>query len=384
MSFDPVLIKAARLVRNKNYDGAIKLLESEENRYFGSFNYYYLLGLSYLYSRVFGMALTNFNLARKQKMREPSVLLALAALYLNHGDTDKALDLYLEVRELDENNRIAKKALKIIRKYPGPENISAWVDSGKLPVLFPPLPKIPLPPSRFRTAVIILALAAVGVLGAVKTGILPFGTVLARNGPEEIELLREEEDAPMQTGGSYRYVLTRKEVVDTYNEARKLFTSYRDEKARVNLNRLLESNCPEPVKNKARILLSYMDVPGFDTLKDRFSYGEVIEEPVLYRDCHVIWRGIASNLNIEQNHTSFDFLVGYDTRRTVEGIVRVDYDFAIPVNPERPVEILGRIIPVIGEKGAEIRIAGTALNQAGLLNREGQEAAQNRDSGASR
>jgi tetratricopeptide (TPR) repeat protein len=383
MTFDPVLIKAARLARSRNYDGAIKLLESEENRYFGSFTYYYLLGLFYLYSRVFGMALTNFKLAREQKMRDSSVLLGLAVLYLNHGDTDKALDLYLEVQELDENNKIAKKALKIIRKYPGPENISTWIDSGKLPVLFPPLPKLPLRLSGIRAAIIILALVTAGVLGAVKTGILPFGAALARNEPKEIELLREEEDAPMQIDGSYRYVLTRKVVVDTYNEARKLFAAYHDEKAKVNLNRLLESNCPEQVKNKARILLSYMDVPGFDTLKDRFSYGEVIEEPVVYRDCYVIWRGIASNLNIEQNHTSFDFLVGYDTRRTVEGIVRVDYDFAIPVNPERPVEILGRIIPVIGERGAEIRITGTALNQAGLLNQE-QEGPQHQDSSSSR
>jgi tetratricopeptide (TPR) repeat protein len=383
MTFDPVLIKAARFARNGNYDGAIKLLESEESRYFGSFTYYYLLGLSYLYSQVFGMALTNFKLAREQKIRDPLVLLGLAALYLNHGDTDKALDLYLEVLELDENNRIAKKALKIIRKYPGPENIAAWIDSGKLPVLFPPLPKLPLPPSRFKTAVIILTLLAAGVFGAVKMEILPFGAAPGRNEPEGIELLKEDEDAPMQIDGSYRYPLTTKEVVDTYNEARKLFASYHDEKARVNLNKLLESNCPEPVKNKARILLSYMDVPGFDTLKDRFSYKEVIDEPVLYRDCYVIWRGIASNLNIGQNRTSFDFLVGYDTRRTVEGIVRVDYDFAIPVNPERPVEILGRIIPVIGEKGAEIRIAGTALNQAGLLD-QGQGSAQNQDSGSSR
>jgi tetratricopeptide (TPR) repeat protein len=383
MAFDPVLIKAARLARNGNYDGAIKLLEAEENRYFGSFTYYYLLGLCYLYSRVFGMALTNFKLAREQKIRDPSVLLGLAVLYLNHGDTDKALDLYLEVLEMDENNKIAKKALKIIRKYPGPENISAWIDSGKLPVLFPPLPRLPFPVSRLIAAVIILALLAAGVFGALKTGILRPGAALTRDTPEEIELIREEQDAPMQIDGSYRYVLTRKEVVDTYDEARKLFASYHDEKAKVKLNRLLESNCPEPVKNKARILLSYMDVPGFDTLKDRFSYGEVIEEPALYRDCYVIWRGIAGNLNVGQNHTSFDFLVGYDTRRTVEGIVRVDYDFAIPVNPERPVEILGRIIPVIGEKGAEIRVAGTALNQAGLLNQE-QEPAQNQGSGSSR
>jgi hypothetical protein len=367
MTFDPVLTKAARLARSGDYNGAIKLLEPEQNRYYGSFTYYYLLGLSYLYSQVFGMALTYFKLAREQKMRDPSVLLALAVLYLNHGDTDKALDLYLEVQELDENNKIAKKALKIIRKHPGPENISAWIDSGKLPVLFPPLPRLPPSPARIR-ALVLIALLIAGAAAGIKIGkpSLPFGAG-QRSEPKEIELLREEEDAPMQIDGSYRYVLTRKEVVDKYNEARKLFVSYHDERARVNLNHLLESNSPEPVKNKARILLSYMDVPGFDTLKDRFSYGEVIKEPVLYRDCHIIWRGIASNLNIEQNHTSFDFLVGYDTRRTVEGIVRVDYDFAIPVNPERPVEILGRIIPVLGEKGAEIRIAGVALNQAGLL-----------------
>jgi hypothetical protein len=365
MTFDPVLTKAVRLARSRNYDGAIKLLEPEVTRYYGSFTYYYLLGVSYLYSRIFGMALTYFKLAREQKMRDPSVLLGLAALYLNHGDTDKALDLYLEVQELDENNRIAKRALKIIRKYPGPENIAAWIDSGKLPVLFPPLPKLPPSPFMIR-AVVAAALLAAGAFGAAKTGILPFPAGSGRNAPKEIELLREEQDAPMQIAGSYRYPLTRKEVADMYNEARKFFMSYHDEKARVNLNHLLESNCPEPVKNKARILLSYMDVPGFDTLKDRFSYGEVIKEPALYRNCHVIWRGIASNLKVEQNHTSFDFLVGYDTRRTVEGIVRVDYDFAIPLNPEQPVEILGRIIPVLEEKGSGIRVAGVALNQAGL------------------
>jgi hypothetical protein len=110
-----------------------------------------------------------------------------------------------------------------------------------------------------------------------------------------------------------------------------------------------------------------MEAPGFNTLKDRFSYSEVTGDPFLYRDCHVIWRGMVSNLTIEQNHTSFDFLVGYDTRRTMEGIVQVDYDFAIPVNPEYPVEILGRVIPIASEREMGIRIQGVALHQAGLL-----------------
>jgi hypothetical protein len=54
----------------------------------------------------------------------------------------------------------------------------------------------------------------------------------------------------------------------------------------------------------------------------------------------------------------------------MEGIVRVDYNFAIQVNPERPVEILGRIIPINSEKGPDIRIHGIALNQAGLLDQK--------------
>ena len=110
------------------------------------------------------------------------------------------------------------------------------------------------------------------------------------------------------------------------------------------------------------------------SLKDRFFYSDVTRDPFIYRDCHVIWRGMASNLVVEQNHTSFDFLVGYDTRRTMEGIVLVDYDFAIPVNPEYPVEILGRVVIVPSDRGAGIRIQGIALNQTGLL-----EQSQNRN-----
>jgi hypothetical protein len=110
-----------------------------------------------------------------------------------------------------------------------------------------------------------------------------------------------------------------------------------------------------------------MVVPGFDTLRDRFSYSEIISDPFIFRDCHVIWRGMATNIDIQQSRTSFDFLVGYDTFRIMEGIVHVIYDFAIPINPERPVEILGRIIPISTERGVDIRIQGVAINQAGLL-----------------
>jgi tetratricopeptide (TPR) repeat protein len=374
LQLDPILTKAVRFARKRKYDDAIKSLEIEASRYYGSFTYYYLLGISYLRSNIFRIAYTYLKLASEQKMRDPNTLVGLAAVYLHNRDTDKAVDLYLEVLSIDESNKIAAKALKIIRKYPGPENISTWIDSGRLHTLFPPFPKAGIPASGIVLHAAIAAAALGLVFGVlVKTELIPLPSGRERRTvPPEYNLARDLLDAPVQTGGSYRYVLTRNQAVDDYNEARRLFIDYRDDAARVKLNRILESNASEPLKNSARILISYMEAPGFNTLKDKFSYSEVIKEPFIYRDCHVIWRGMASNLNVQENHTSFDFLIGYDTFRIMEGIVQVDFDFAIPVNPERPMEILGRIIPVSAERDSRnpdpgIRIQGVALNQAGLL-----------------
>jgi tetratricopeptide (TPR) repeat protein len=366
MKLDPVLTKAVHLARKGNYDASIKLLENEASRYYGSFIYYYLLGLSYLYSKIFGRALSYLRLAYEQKMRDSNTLLGLAALYLNHGDTDKAVDLYLEIQTIDERNRIAKNALKIIRKFPGPEDISSWIESGRLHLLFPPFPKTDFPRKKLALG-ILAALAALFITFGISYKAGFFHTRGPRSLPSEISLIEEEKKTPVEAGGSYRYVLTGNQVLDAYNEALNFFSEYRDEEAKVRLNRILESNAVLPIKNKARILISYMEIPGFDTLKDRFSYSEVIKDPFVYRDCHVIWKGMASNLFVGENRTSFDLLVGYDTRRTMEGIVQVDYEFAIHVNAEFPVEILGRIIPVATEREIRIRLQGLALNQAGML-----------------
>ncbi|MDR0622833.1 MAG: tetratricopeptide repeat protein [Treponema sp.] len=368
MKLDPILTKATRLARSGNYEGAVRTLVPEINRYNGSFRYFYLLAVSCLHVGDFGGALTYFKVARDIKIRHPGVLLGFAVLYLRRGAIDKAVDFYLEVQELDEKNRIAKKGLKIIRTYAGAGNLSAWLDSGDLPKLYPPIPPAGLSWNR----VLIFAVAAFAVL-SLFTGFLfhfrilpnPFIHRSDRKGITEISLEREEREQPVETGGSYRYILTRNQVLETYERALTFFTEYRDEAAKTNLNRILESNASPGVKNKSRILFSYMEVPGFDTFswKDNFSYTEVMKDPALYRECHVIWRGMATNMDLLQNLTAFDFLVGYDTRKTLEGIVPVVFDKTVSLNPEKPLEILGRIVPVSTEKGPGIRLEGIAIHQ---------------------
>jgi hypothetical protein len=48
----------------------------------------------------------------------------------------------------------------------------------------------------------------------------------------------------------------------------------------------------------------------------------------------------------------------------------VYFDFAIPVNTERPLEVLGKVTPVPTASGLDIRLTGVAVHQSGLLVQE--------------
>jgi tetratricopeptide (TPR) repeat protein len=367
MKLDSILTRATRLAKSGNYESALKALEPEVNRYHDSFRYYYLLGISCLHVDDFSGAHDYFRLAQKVKMRDPLAILGMAALHLRRGEIDKAVDCYLEVEEIDGKNRIAKKALQIIRKYSGKDAFQAWRDSGKLHTLYPPIPSAGLSWGRVLV-VAAAAIAAIMILFSilVKNQALPNPFAKQGNrGRTEYVLNAEERSEPVQTGSLYRYILTRTQVLETYEKALSLFSAYRDEAARVNLNRILESNASEGVKNRARILSSYLETPGFHNFKqaDNVSYSEAAGDPPLYRDVHIIWRGMAANVQTVQNVTTFNFLVGYDTRKTMEGDVLVAFDHALSVNTERPLEVLGRIVPVSGG----IMLEGLAIHQSGRL-----------------
>ena len=353
---DPVLKKALVLTKRKKYDDSIKLLEAEIFRYQDSNSYYTVLGISCLYAGDFGGAFTYFSRAKNIKFKDSSALLGLAVLFLRRGETDRALDLYLDILDIDPKNRTAKHALKIIRKHGGAENFTAWLARGKITSLYPGIPWTgftlkPIP-------LIIFGLAIVTITGVViGSKRLP---AFQRKGMDESILEKQDRENPVELGGVYRYIFTVDEVISLYDKARRLFNNRNDEAAKRELNRILESNASAAVKNKARLLKSYTETPGFDTLKDHFSYAEVASDPLLYRDCYVLWRGSAANVRISPDMVSFEFLVGYDTRTIMEGAVSVELDFPAEINTSQALEVLGRVIPL---SAVDFKLAGTGIHQ---------------------
>jgi hypothetical protein len=374
MKLDPILSKASRLIRSGKYETALRTLEPEVNRYHGSFRYYYLLGNTCLRAGDYGGALTYFRLAHEANSCNPLAILGLAALYLRRGETSRALDYYLEVLELKPNNRIAKNALKIIRRNAGTEKFTAWLEAGKLPLVFPPVafPGFTAKEKLCGFAVLLAAaLIAFSVMVHFKYVPNPFNPRGDRQGITGGTLTREERLAPVQPGDSYRYKFEgRVQAVETYERALALFTAYRDEAARVNLNRILESNAAESLKNRARVIISFMETPAFDTFKrsDNADFQDVEKDPVLYQGVHVIWQGRAANVSMSDKETTFDLLIDYDPDRNInviKGMPVVMFNRAIPLDQGRQLEVLGRIAGL--DKEGRINLEGIAIHQSGRL-----------------
>jgi len=366
MKFDSFLNSVAILAKKRNYEGALTALKYEEERYYGSFKYYYLYGLICLYAGNYAEAHENFNLARKIKINDPNLMLCFAVLYLKRMDTVQAVHYYLEVQELDKNNKLAKKALAVIRKYSSGEAISDWMTEN-LSKLFPPIPAPFITTKTIINIALILAAAFIvffGILVNVKAVPNPFRK--NQRPTADFVLSNQERKETVQVDGYYKYILTRDQAINLYDKALSLFTSYRDEEAKKSLNRILESNASEGLKSRARLLMDNMQVPGFDNFKksDNPALADVRSEPVIYRNVHVIWRGMATNVTVTDEGTTFDLLVGYDTRKILEGIVPVVFFSPVSINTEKPLEVLGKITV---NASSDIKLEGVAIHQSGKL-----------------
>jgi tetratricopeptide (TPR) repeat protein len=336
----------------------IQLLEPIIFTYRDSFQFYYLLGASCLFTGDTGGAQTYMRRARQIKPHDSRSINALAAVHVRKGEIHDAVELYLEVLDDEPRNRVAKKALNFLRKHGDPDTLAESLDSGSLRRIYP------LPPSPFiapAIACVIVAALLVGVFLGIPQSREIFDRKPSPARPDVAAVVIENEANLTELGGQYRYILTKKQVLESFNQAKAYFQAFRDNRARVELNRILNSNASSVIKQKARILDDYVVSPSFENLKDVPSYAEVRADPFLYQDCAIDWKGRITNLSTTPNGITFDFLVGYDQQKVLEGIVPVSMGFAAVLDPSFPYEILG----AVKSDGKNISLSALSIHQLG-------------------
>ena len=332
-------------MRRRRFATAIKRLEAKKEIYDENFEYYLTLGIACLYVGDIGASSSYFQLARRIKLTDTRLLLGQAAIFLRRGDTARALQYYLEIKENDPQNKTADEAMEFIRIHGNYDTICRWVDTGKIEQFYPPIGSNP------DKITLVSIVGAAFVLGCVFT-FLFFPRSQQYTGPRadltKLELSSEEKSDAKEkdlSTQSYAFVLSNKEINRSYNNALKYFQTHRDNAAQIEVNRILNSDASVAVKKKARLLMGYFEIPDFDTITDVPSLTEVAENPALYLDCWVNWGGKISNaVTFEDGSYTCDLLVGDETLAKYEGTVRVHFESAPLVDGGRAVKILGKIV----------------------------------------
>ena len=348
-------------MRRRRFATAISRLEAKADIYEDNFEYYLTLGIACLYVGDIGASSSNFQLARRIKLTDTRLLLGQAAIFLRRGDTARALQYYLEIKENDPLNKTADAAMEFIRVHGNYDTICRWVDTGKIEQFYPPLGSNP------DKIALVSVVGFAFVLGCALTFLL-FPRGQQYTGPRadltKLELSSDEKSDAKEkdlSTQSYKFVLSNKEINRRYNDALKYFQTHRDNAAQVEINVIVNSDASVAVKKKARMLMGYFEIPDFDTIKDVPSYSDVAANPAVYLDCWVNWGGKISNaVTYEDGSYSCDLLVGDDSLARYDGTVRVRFEKVPVVDVSRPVKILGKVTLEDGM----INLAGRAIYQS--------------------
>lgn len=339
-----VLTLAWKYMRRRKFATAVKLLEGREEIYGDNFEYYLLLGIACLYVGDIGSAGTCFQMARRLKVSDTRLLLGQAAIFLRRGDTDRALQYYMEIRDNDPQNQTAIDAMEFIRTRGDYDTICRWVDTGRIEQFYPPLGVNPE-----KAMGIVIPLIALVLGCAIAFAIIPRQNYYegVRKDLTDLTLSRDEIVSPQEkdlSGQTFKYILTNKEIKDSYDNILKYFQLHRDNAAQVEINRILNSNAAISIKSKVQIIMSYLDVPTFDSITDVPKYSDIQDDPSLYIDCYVVWSGKISDVVVTENGSySCRLLVGYESGEVLNGIVNVRFERDPGIVPDQAVKILGKI-----------------------------------------
>jgi tetratricopeptide (TPR) repeat protein len=361
-----VIAKAHQLLRRRKFSQVIRLLESQIFRFRNNAEFYSLLGSACLYTGDLGGAESYLQRSEQLNPEDAVPRLGLAAVAYKRGNIEEAIKSWLEIIDREPGNRQALRALGVVRKQASREGSPFPSDTLDIRLLLPPLPPSPW--------IWLAPVLSVVLLAAVLSGyhfLLPLlqRSRVERPGVEDIELSADRPlvaSQPPQSvgaGGAYEpetaFTLTDRQIEETFQSIKRYLLDYRDNLAIREINRLLHSNASAYVKEKARLMRTFVQEPDFATIRDPFPYTEVRREPILYSDTFVMWRGKAANLRIGAEEIAFDLLVGYQDEKELLGMVPVVLRFAANLENGDGVEVLGRV----QVREGQIRLEGISIHR---------------------
>jgi tetratricopeptide (TPR) repeat protein len=244
----------------------------------------------------------SIDLERVRKVEEddPEVLNALAYIHLKRKETEEALDLWLEILDVDPANKLAKKNLQRMKHM---TDVDAFVSKAK------PEPFVLGRGVSFLEQRSILLGLGILLVALLAVFVLP-------------ELPRNEGQDARKSYGSIRlpstddfvledrnalYTFESSDVPRLFRDAKKDLRKRQYNSFLIRLNKVLHSNVKDAVKERFILLAEFLPVPSsYEEIKTPIRLTEIFNQQTIYENCYLVLNGKVENLKVTGNATTFN------------------------------------------------------------------------------
>ncbi|RPJ09264.1 MAG: hypothetical protein EHM28_02030 [Spirochaetaceae bacterium] len=341
--------EAKQLFQKRKYQDVIRILEPQVFAFRDSFPFYYLLGLSCFFQQDKSGAYSYLHRANQLDENNINILLGLAVIHLRRRNQDEALKIWLKIKDMDPQNKTAARGLELLRRGLDDAGLDELFSTEKVRSIYPPEAfRFPLVPVLSGAVVCAIAVLLVFFIPALISMLNPLILPEIPEGRKDVESVQVPSGtAYVESAGQERITFTEYEAQAVFDEAKRLFLEYRDNRGVVQCNRLINSNASRTLKEFARRLKSVARTPGFKdflNFPDNYTYEEVVDSPYLYDGCFVIWRGTVANLQIRTMEIGFQFLKGSWDNKVFDGNIPVIFHEATKLENDYYIELLGKVV----------------------------------------
>jgi len=339
--FNKDLRKANKWLASGRYTKVIHFLEPKVPIFIEDPLYYAILGRACMEAGTFKDAETYLSRGLQADPVNLYLMQLLAVNYLKRKDPSSAIRIWLEILDEYPQDKYAKKGLAKLKKISTQEEQDYFLENFNYRKF--------IPDSSAQVYKYILAVLIIVLLGLsafyFRTDLYRIfrSTGINKTVRGNIDFsITGNPDLLIDPDADALYPMSAAQVSLTMKKALKYFQNYNDNMARYELNKIIYSNASLQVKSKAEGLRKALGEPTIETLKTNFDYKDVVKEPWLYDGCYVIWKGMTANVVYDNDAILFDFLVGFDSKKVLEGKVRVKVPFVAVMEP-LPLELFAQI-----------------------------------------
>ncbi len=334
------LKKAYSMLLGKKYPQAIRYLEPKVPLFLEDELFYYFLGISCFHTGDIGGA--EFYLKRCLQVNHDNISsrLYLATVQLKKKDQAGSARLWLNILDIDPENKYAQKGLNKLKRIKNQLEFEDFINSNDIFKLVPSVRGINPFVTRIILSIIIASVASVSLFY-----FIPYMKKTENVEREHIPSLSLDNytGSYVEFDGDFLFTMKGAEIEELFNSIVENFHSYNDNIMQMQINKLFLSNTSNEIKGKISILEQLIQKPTYHTLKTNFSFFDVVNNPLLYKKCFVLWRGRVTNISINNSNITLDFLVGYENETYLDGLIFTNIPFEVSINQALPVEILGQI-----------------------------------------